>query len=101
MLLFIFVLLHLIHSIHIYGLSKMIIDETDLPTRSVSIFRDKVRSRNTLLDPMCSLENYRYTGAYRNGTRNQLFPSYTLYYDYSPTGSCTDCPILNCDHYMK
>jgi len=85
----------------IYALSKMIIDETDLATRTVSIFREKVPSRNALLDPMSSLENYRYTGAYVDGTHNQLFPTYTLYYDYSPIDKHSYCPILQCDHYMK
>lgn len=85
----------------VYALSKMIIEETDLATRSVNIFREKVRSRHGLLDPMCSLEEYRLTGTYVDGTHNQPFPTYTLYYDYSPTDVCGDCPILKCDYYMK
>jgi hypothetical protein len=79
----------------------MIIDETDFATRSISIFRDKIRSRNTLLDPMSTLENYGYTGTYINGTHNQSFPTYTLYYDYSSMDVGGDCPILKCDYYMK
>jgi hypothetical protein len=79
----------------------MIIDETDLATRSVSIFREKFRSRDTLLDPMRSLENYGYTGTYQDGTHNQSFPKYTLYYDYSPLNTRGNCPILSCDYYMK
>ncbi len=87
--------------ISIYALSKMIIDERDLATRSISIFREKIPSRNTLLDPMRSLENSRYTGAYSDGTHNQSFPTYTLYYDYSSIDVGSDCPILKCDYYMK
>ncbi|CAF2515470.1 unnamed protein product [Rotaria sp. Silwood2] len=85
----------------IYALSKMIIDKTDLVTRSVSICRENIRSRNTLLDPMRSLENYSYTGTYVDGTHNQSFPTYTLYYDYLPIDVHGDCPILKCDYYMK
>lgn len=85
----------------VYALSKMVIDETDLATRSVSIFREKARSRHGLLDPMCSLEQYRLTGAYVDGTHKQSFPTYTLYYDYSPMDIRGDCPILKCDYYMK
>ncbi len=85
----------------VYALSKMVIDETDLATRSISIFREKVRSRHGLLDPMCSLEDYRLTGAYVDGTHKQPFPTYTLYYDYSPMEIRGDCPILKCDYYMK
>ena len=87
--------------ISIYALSKMIIDQTDLATRSISIFREKVLSRNTLLDPMRTLEYYRYTGVYIDGTYKQLFPTYTLYYDYSLMNIHHDCPILKCDYYMK
>ncbi|CAF1029451.1 unnamed protein product [Rotaria sordida] len=87
--------------ISIYALSKMIIDKTDLATRSVRIFRENTRSRNTPLDPMHSLENYSYIGAYVDGTHNQSFPTYTLYYDYLPTNVQVDCPILKCDYYMK
>lgn len=85
----------------VYVLSKMIIDETDLATRSISIFREKVRSRNSLLDPTCSLEQYDLTGAYVDGTHKQIFPTYTLYYDYSPLDQRGDCPILKCDYFMK
>jgi hypothetical protein len=85
----------------IYALSKMVIDETDLAARSVNIFREKVRSRHDLLDPMCSLEEYRLTGAYVDGTHNQKFPIHTLYYDYSPMDIGGDCPILKCDYFMK
>jgi len=87
--------------ISIYALSKMIIDERDFATQSISIFREKVPSRTTLLDPMRSLETYGYTGAYTNGTHNQSFPTYTLYYDYSLMDVGSDCPILKCDYYMK
>ncbi|CAF1475870.1 unnamed protein product [Rotaria sp. Silwood1] len=85
----------------IYALSKMVIDETDLATRSISIFREKVRSRHGLLDPMRSLEECRLTGAYRDGTHKQSFPTYTLYYDYSPMDIRSDCPILKCDYFIK
>ena len=85
----------------VYALSKMVIEETDLATQSISIFREKARSRHALLDPMSSLEVYRLTGAYADGTHNQQFPSYTLYYDYSPMDLRGDCPILKCDYYMK
>jgi hypothetical protein len=85
----------------IYALSKMIIDKTDLATRSISLFREKIPSRNTVLHPMSSLENCRYTGAYVDGTHNQSFPTYTLYYDYSSMDVGADCPILKCDYYMK
>ncbi len=88
-------------SVSIYVLSKTVIDETDLATRSVSIFREKVRSRYRLLDPMCSLEEYRLTGAYVDGTHNQPFPNHTLYYDYLPMDICGVCPILKCDYFMK
>jgi len=87
--------------ISVYALSKMVIDETDLATRTISIFREKARSRHALLDPMCSLEAYRLIGDYVNGTHNQQFPLYTLYYDYSPMDVRGDCPILKCDYYMK
>jgi hypothetical protein len=50
---------------------------------------------------MCSLEEYRLTGAYVDGTHKQPFPSYTLYYDYTPMDIYADCPILKCDYYMK
>ncbi|CAF1186374.1 unnamed protein product [Rotaria sordida] len=85
----------------VYALSKMVIDETDLATRSISIFREKVRSRHGLLDPMRSLEEYRLIGAYVDGTHKQSFPSYTLYYDYSPMDIRGDCPILKCDYFIK
>ncbi|CAF2604281.1 unnamed protein product [Rotaria sp. Silwood2] len=85
----------------IYALSKMVIDETDLATRSISIFREKVRSRHGLLEPMLSLEDCRLTGAYVDGTHNQPFPTYTLYYDYSPMDIGSDCPILKCDYFIK
>jgi hypothetical protein len=87
--------------ISIYALSKLIIDERDFVTRSISIFREKVPSRNTLLDPMRSLEHYHYIGAYINGTHNQSFPTYTLYYDYSSVDVGRNCPILKCDYYTK
>jgi len=79
----------------------MVIDETDLATRSVSISREKDRSRDSLLDPMRSLEEYGFTGAYIDGTHNQEFPPYTLYYDYLPMNMRGDCPILKCDYFMK
>jgi hypothetical protein len=87
--------------ISIYTLSKMIIDERDFATRSISIFREKIRSRSTLLDSMRTLKDYHYIGAYVDGTHNQSFPTYTLYYDYSPMNLGHDCPILKCDYYMK
>ncbi|CAF0892247.1 unnamed protein product [Adineta steineri] len=80
----------------IYVLSKMIIEETQLATRFVSIFREKVCSHNTLLKPMYSLEYYDYTGTY-----DKIFPVYTLYYDYSSMDIYDTCPILKCDYYMK
>lgn len=86
--------------ISVYTLSKMIIDQTDFATQSITIFRDKVRTRTNSLNPMLSLENYDFTGAYVNGTHNQKFPSYTLYYDYFIRDAHVDCPILNCDHYF-
>lgn len=79
----------------------MVIDETDLATRSITIFHEKVRSRHALLDPMCSLEQCRLIGAYVDGTHNQSFPTHTLYYDYSPLDLRGDCPILKCDFYIK
>ncbi|CAF1043717.1 unnamed protein product [Rotaria sordida] len=85
----------------VYALSKMVIDETDLATRSISIFREKVRSRHGLLDPMRSLEEYRLIGTYVDGTHKQSFPTYTLYYDYSPLDIRGDCPILKCDYFIK
>ncbi|UJR30118.1 hypothetical protein I4U23_017659 [Adineta vaga] len=84
----------------IYALSKMVIDKTDLPTRSIQIFREKIRSSDVILDPMRSLESYGLTGAYKDGTHKQVFPTYTLYYDYYPLGIRADCPILKCDYYM-
>ena len=78
----------------------MIIDERDFATPSVSIFREKVPSRASLLDPMRTLEFYHYTGAYVDGTHNQSLPTYTLYYDYTPIGLGRDCPILKCDYYF-
>jgi hypothetical protein len=87
--------------ISIYTLSKMIIDERDFATRSISIFREKIRSRSTLLDSMRTLKDYHYIGAYVDGTHNQSFPTYTLYYDYLPMNLGHDCPILKCDYYMK
>jgi hypothetical protein len=50
---------------------------------------------------MCSLEKYGLTGAYIDGTHNQQFPIYTLFYDYSPMDIRGDCPILKCDYFMK
>lgn len=85
----------------IYALSKMIIDERDFSTRSISLFREKVPSKTTLLNPMQSLANCNYTGAYIDGTHHQLFPTYTLYYDYSSVDVGNNCPILKCDYYMK
>ncbi|CAF0850272.1 unnamed protein product [Adineta steineri] len=85
----------------VYALSKMVIDKTDLATRSISIFREKIRSRHGLLDPMDTLEHHQLTGACIDGTHKQLFPTYTLYYDYSPMELRSDCPILKCDYYMK
>lgn len=85
----------------VYALAKMVISETDLATRSISIFREKVRSRHALLDPMRSLEEQRLIGAYKDGTHDQKFPLYTLYYDYSPMDLRGDCPILKCDYYIK
>lgn len=86
--------------ISIYSLSKMIIDETDLATRSISIFREKTRSRQTLLDPMRSLVSYQFIGAHVDGSHRQAYPTYTLYYDYSPLDSRRVCPILKCDYFM-
>lgn len=85
----------------VYALSKMVIEETDLPTLSVDIFREKIRSRHALLDPMRTLEDQNYVGAYVDGTHQQPFPTYTLYYDYSPLNMRNNCPILKCDYYMK
>ncbi|CAF1949782.1 unnamed protein product [Rotaria magnacalcarata] len=87
--------------ISVYALSKLVISETDLATRSISIFREKVRSRHGLLDPMRSLEECRLIGTYKDGSHNQQFPIYTLYYDYSPMELRGDCPILKCDYYIK
>lgn len=87
--------------ISIYGLSKMIIEERNFATRSISIFREKIPSHTTVLDPMHSLEYYQYVGAYIDSTHNQSFPTYTLYYDYSSMDVDDDCPILKCDYYMK
>ena len=78
----------------------MIIDETDLPTRSVHIFREKHCSRHTLLNPMHSLENCCYRGVYADGTHYQSFPTYTLYYDYLPTNVSLDCPIVKYNNHM-
>jgi hypothetical protein len=85
----------------VYALSKMVIDKTDLATREISIFREKIRSRHGFLDPMRSLEEYHLIGACIDGTHKQLFPTYTLYYDYMPMQIRGDCPILKCDYYMK
>ncbi|UJR16364.1 hypothetical protein I4U23_003267 [Adineta vaga] len=87
--------------ISIYTLSKILIDETDLVTKSISIFREKIQSRNTLLDPQRSLESYGYIGAYGDGTHQQQFPKFTFYYDFLPMHIGRDCPILKCDYYMK
>ena len=87
--------------ISIYTLSKLIIDETSIITQSISIFREKEQSRDTLLDPQRSLENHGYKGAYENGMRKQNFPKYTLYYDYLPMNICRQCPILKFSYTMK
>ena len=85
----------------VYALSKMVIEETDLATLSVGIYREKIRSRQTLLDPMQTLEDQNYVGAYVDGTHHQAFPTFTLYYDFLPLSLATNCPILKCDYFMK
>lgn len=85
----------------VYALSKMIIEETDLPTLNVDIFREKLRSRHAILDPMRTLADQRFIGAYVDGTHDQIYPTYTLFYDYSPLNVRSNCPILKCDYYMK
>ncbi len=96
----------------------MVIDKTDLATQSISIYREKIRpqhgffdpldSHHGCLDPMRSLEEYHLIGACIDGTHKQLFPTYTLYYDYTSMEKRGDrlilkydCPILKCDYYIK
>ncbi|CAF1003396.1 unnamed protein product [Adineta ricciae] len=87
--------------ISIYTLSKLIIDETSIITQSISIFRENVQARETLLDLRCSLQSQGYIGADEDGTRNQQFPKYKLYYNYLPMNICHQCPILKFSYKMK
>ena len=87
--------------ISIYTLSKLIIEKTSIITQSISVFREKAQSRETLLDLHRSLRSQGYQGAYEDGTHNQQFPNYTLYYNYLPMNICRQCPILKFSYKMK
>jgi uncharacterized ubiquitin-like protein YukD len=75
------------------GLIQTIIEETQITSSKIAIFRDPSRSRESLLSPKSTLAECGIVGDSR------LDPvEVTLYYDY--TVEFTDCPILLCDHYF-
>ncbi|XP_076470942.1 microtubule-actin cross-linking factor 1, isoforms 6/7-like isoform X2 [Babylonia areolata] len=74
-------------------LIQMIIEETQITSSKIAIFRDRTRSRESLLPPKSTLQECGFLGDSRNDPEEVL-----LYYDY--TVEFTDCPILLCDHYF-
>lgn len=84
----------LVHAhLPVCGLIQMVIEETHITSSKISIFRDKSRSRDSLLPPKNTLCECGFFGDSRNDPEELL-----LYYDYSV--EFTDCPILLCDHYF-
>ena len=66
----------------------------DNAVTSVAVFRDASCSRQSILNPSKTLENYGIVGgAKHDPTQQQLF------YDYIP--EFTDCPILMADNAMR
>lgn len=85
----------LVHShIPIYGLIQLIIQETQITSSKLAIFRDRTRSRESLLPPSLSLRELGFVGGDSRSNAEEL----VLFYDY--TVEFTDCPILLCDHYF-
>lgn len=84
----------LVHAhLPVCGLIQMIIQETEITSSKLAIFRDRSRSRESLLPPKSTLRECGFFGDSRNSPEEVL-----LYYDY--TVEFTDCPILLCDHYF-
>ena len=84
----------LVHAhLPVCGLIQMIIEETQITSSKIAIFRDRSRSRESLLPPKNTLRECGFFGDSRNEPEEVL-----LYYDY--TVEFTDCPILLCDHYF-
>lgn len=84
----------LVHShILVCGLIQIIIEETQIASTKLAIFRDRTRSRESLLPPHLTLRECGFIGDSQNTPEESV-----LFYDY--TVEFTDCPILMCDHYF-
>ncbi|KAL8578684.1 hypothetical protein ACOMHN_045673 [Nucella lapillus] len=75
------------------GLIQMIVDITQITSTKIAVFRDRSRSRESLLPPKSTLQDCGFVGDSRSDPEEVV-----LFYDY--TVEFTDCPILLCDHYF-
>ncbi|GFS16805.1 calcium-dependent protein kinase 5 [Elysia marginata] len=84
----------LVHShVPVCGIIQMIIEETDISSSKLAVFRDRSRSPESVLSPDMTLEDCGFPGDSYHSPEEV-----TLFYDY--TVEFTDCPILMCDHYF-
>ncbi|KAL8601804.1 hypothetical protein ACOMHN_033980 [Nucella lapillus] len=74
-------------------LIQMIVDITQITSTKIAVFRDRSRSRESLLPPKSTLQDCGFVGDSRSDPEEVV-----LFYDY--TVEFTDCPILLCDHYF-
>lgn len=83
-----------VHShITVYGLIQKIAEVTEIQSTKLSVFCDRTRSKDALLPPEQTLEDYGFHGDVKHNPEEVV-----LFYDY--TVEFTDCPILMCDHYF-
>lgn len=84
----------LVHShVPVCGIIQMIVEETDISSTKLAVFRDRSRSPESVLLPGVTLEDCGFLGDSYHSPEDV-----TLFYDY--TVEFTDCPILMCDHYF-
>ncbi|XP_058509181.1 uncharacterized protein LOC131475228 [Solea solea] len=76
-------------SCRVITLIGIIRDRVGIQTSRLEVFRCRESTEESRLLPENSLEGC----GFRGGAEE------TLYYDYTPM--FTDCPVLNCDHYLR
>ena len=86
--------LSLTDSTSIHAIGQHIRQHLDNAVTSVAVFSDASCSRQTLLNPSKTLEDYKIVGGARHDPAYQQ-----LFYDYIP--EFTDCPILMADNAMR
>ena len=77
----------------VHGLIQIIREQAKIESNNIAIFTDKTRSKDAMLPPDMTLEEYGFRGGTYDHPEELL-----LYYDYKV--EFTDCPVLLCDHYF-